>query len=100
MSDRPQEEYAGLPRERIAWYPTIDAARCRPAECQLNCISWCPKNVYERTDDGQVIVAQPYACTVGDISCSMQCPFDAIRFPSQRDLRRMLRALRDELGSS
>lgn len=94
-----QETYAGIPRERIAWYPTIDEGRCRPTECQLNCIAACPKHVYGRADDGRVIVAQPYVCTVGDISCSMQCPFDAIRFPSQRDLRRMLKALREELGA-
>ena len=99
-SQQPQETYAGIPRERIAWYPTIDATRCRSGECQLNCIAACPKGVYERAADGKVIVARPYTCTVGDISCSMQCPFEAITFPSQRDLRRMLKALREELASS
>jgi NAD-dependent dihydropyrimidine dehydrogenase PreA subunit len=90
--------YAGLPRERIPWYPTIVAEHCRPTECGLACIAACPQNVYEHQADGRVMVARPLACTVGDISCSFQCPFDAIRFPSQRELRRTLKALRQELG--
>jgi len=98
MTGEPSAEaYAGIPRERIGWYPTIDAQRCRPGECELNCISWCQKAVYAQEADGRVVVALPYACTVGDISCSMQCPFEAINFPSQRDLRRMLKEARQEL---
>lgn len=91
-------EYAGIPRERIPWYPTIDAAWCQPMHCELNCISWCQKQVYVRQEDGTVIVARPFACTVGDISCSIQCPFDAIHFPDKRALRQMLKTVREELG--
>ena len=94
------EAYAGIPRERIPWYPTIDAERCRPDECSLECIAWCQKGVYAQEAEGRVVVAKPYACTVGDISCSVQCPFDAISFPSQRELRRTLKAIREELGLS
>ena len=97
---RNQRTYAGIPRERIAWYPTIDAERCHPDQCQLNCIAWCQKGVYARDEGGRVVVAQPFACTVGDISCSFQCPLDAIGFPSKRDLRRMLKALREEHAPS
>lgn len=90
-------EYAGIPRERIAWFPTIDAARCQPARCELNCISWCQEGVYAQQEDGTVIVARPYACNVGDVSCSFQCPFDAINFPNKRALRQMLKAARAEM---
>jgi NAD-dependent dihydropyrimidine dehydrogenase PreA subunit len=99
QQSRQPERYAGIPRERIAWYPTIDPERCRPGECQLNCIAACPQHVYERAQDGRVMVARPYDCTVGDISCSFQCPFEAISFPSQGELRRMLKKLREELSS-
>jgi len=95
--DEGTDSYAGVPRERIAWYPTIDAERCRPGECQLNCIAWCQKMIYARDESGKVIVARPFACTVGDISCSFQCPLDAISFPSKRDLRRMLEEARQGL---
>ena len=91
-------EYAGIPRERIPWFPTIDAARCQPARCEMNCISWCQEQVYARQEDGTVVVARPYACNVGDVSCSFRCPFDAIGFPSRRELRQMLKAAREGLG--
>ena len=88
------DSYAGIPRERIAWYPTIDAERCHPEQCQLNCMAACPQHVYDRAENGKVIVARPYACTVGDISCSFQCPLEAISSPSKRDPRRMLEEAR------
>ena len=61
------ETYAGIPRERIAWYPTIDSTRCHPDRCDLGCVSWCQKGVYRQEADGRVIVAQPFACTVGHL---------------------------------
>jgi len=89
---------AGVPRARIAGYPTSDPARGRPEQCQLNCIAWGPQGVYERASGGRVIVARPLACTVGDISCSFQCPLEAISFPSKRDLRQMLQRARGAGG--
>ena len=93
-------EYAGIPRERIAWYPTIDSQRCQPERCQLNCVAWCQEHVYERQEDGRVVVARPFDCNVGDVSCSFQCPFDAISFPSKRELRAMLQEARRQLDQS
>jgi len=93
------ETYAGIPREKIYWQPTI-GPECRPAECAHECLAWCPQGVYELADDGHLVVAHPLACTVGDISCSMRCPFEAIHFPSQRALRESLRSLRRELDAN
>ncbi|MGQ9681428.1 MAG: hypothetical protein ACUVX9_02705 [Anaerolineae bacterium] len=90
--------FTGIPRRLIAWYPTIDPARCQPEHCELNCIAWCQEHVYERQEDGRVIVARPYDCNVGDVSCSFQCPFDAISFPSRRELRAMLQQARQQSG--
>ena len=90
-------DYVGIPRERIAWFPSIDPERCQPDRCQLNCVSWCERRVYARQDDGTMAVARPYECAVGDISCSFQCPFDAIRFPSKRELRAMLQEARRQV---
>ena len=85
-----QETYAGVPRETIDWFPTLDPVLCQPQSCQQECIGACPRDIYERTLDGKVIVAHPYECTVGDISCSYKCPFNAISFPSRQDLKEML----------
>jgi NAD-dependent dihydropyrimidine dehydrogenase PreA subunit len=93
-SSRGPGEYTGIPRERIAWFPTIDPHLCRPEKCELNCVAWCQEHVYGRQADGRVVVARPYSCNVGDISCSFQCPFDAISFPSKQELRAMLQEAR------
>ena len=93
-------DYAGIPRERIPWFPAIDPQRCQPERCELNCLSWCQEHVYERQADGRVVVARPYSCNVGDISCSFQCPFDAVSFPSRRELRAMLQEARKQGGQS
>jgi len=92
-----QETYAGVPRRMIGWYPTIDPILCQPSRCHSECISACPRNIYEKTQFGIVIVARPYECTVGDISCSYACPFGAISFPSRSDLKQMLSNAREKL---
>jgi NAD-dependent dihydropyrimidine dehydrogenase PreA subunit len=86
-----------FPREKIDWFPTINIDLCKPDACQQECIRACPRNIYERTAQGKVIVARPYECTVGDISCSYQCPFEAISFPSREELKRMLSKAREKL---
>ena len=91
--------YAGIPRERIPWYPTIVVERCRYEACAHECVTACSQGVYALDKEGRVLVAHPYACTVGDISCSVQCPFEAIQFPSQRELRQLLRSLRQQLAA-
>ena len=92
-----QEQYAGVPREKIDWFPTINPDLCKPESCNQECISACPRNIYERAADGKVFVARPNECTVGDISCSYKCHLDAISFPSREDLKQMLIKVRKNL---
>lgn len=92
-----QEFYAGVPRESIDWYPIINLELCKPETCHQECIRACPRNIFERINLGNVIVARPFECTVGDISCSFQCPFQAISFPSREELKQMLMKARESL---
>jgi NAD-dependent dihydropyrimidine dehydrogenase PreA subunit len=92
-----QEQYAGVPREKIDWFPTIHPDICKPENCHQECIRACPRNIFERRVDGMVFVARPYECTVGDISCSYQCPLNAISFPSRQALKEMLEKARKNL---
>jgi NAD-dependent dihydropyrimidine dehydrogenase PreA subunit len=94
-SPNPQEQYGGVPRALIDWFPTIDSKLCQPSICHQECIPACPRNIFERAEDGSVIVARPYECTVGDISCSFACPFEAISFPSRSELKEMLSKARE-----
>lgn len=94
---KPQADYAGVPRALIDWFPTIDLALCQPQQCQHECIRACPRNIFESQQDGSVVVTRPYECTVGDVSCSYACPYEAISFPSRAALKQMLASARGTL---
>lgn len=86
--------YTGLPRAEIDWFPRIDRAKCKPQECGFHCVGFCPFGVFARRDTDVVEVENPYECNVGDESYRFQCPFDAISFPSRRELKAMLHQVR------
>lgn len=76
--------FAGYPREKIQWYPTIDPEKC--VECGI-CMN-CGAKVYKWTEDGPV-VDQPYKCTVGCTTCATLCQGNAITFPDKKPLREL-----------
>lgn len=81
--------FAGIPREKIHWYPTIDPAKC--VECGI-CMN-CGAKVYKWTEDGPV-VDKPYKCTVGCTTCATLCQGNAISFPDKKDLRELYQKAR------
>ena len=90
--------YTGLPRAEIDWFPRIDQAKCRPEECGQRCLKYCPFHVFAAEGE-RVVVVRPYECNVGDESCRFQCPVGAISFPTRKELKEMLRALRAKMGA-
>jgi len=78
--------WRGLPREQIAWYPTIIEELCN--NCG-KCVPFCPEKVFD-LEEGKVIVASPYDCQVGCNSCERICPCKAITFPPPAILRGVL----------
>jgi len=74
------DEWFGVPRKEIKWYPTIDPAAC--VGCGL-CFVTCGRNVYSYDlNSKKPIVANPYNCLVGCTTCANICPVGAINFPS------------------
>ena len=78
------EWLTGYPREKVEWFPTIDAAKC--VKCGM-CMN-CGKNVFDWTEKGAV-VARPNSCSVGCTSCSHLCLGEAITFPDLQGLRQL-----------
>jgi len=93
-----QNTYSGVPRALIDWFPIIDSDKCEFQNCQQECVKACPRDIYEISTTSKVIVAKPYECTVGDISCSFACPFGAISFPTRADLKQMLSKARENIN--
>ncbi len=93
---RDRSTYTGLPRNQIDWFPRIDLEKCKPHECGLICVNYCPFNVFSHNGGGFVEVSRPYECNVGDESCKFQCPYGAISFPTREELKEMLRRVREK----
>lgn len=84
-----EEEYHGVPREAIQWFPRIDYDLC--TNCRA-CFEFCKKEVY--TFDESPKVTNPYRCVVSCTGCMTQCKTGAISFPSLIELKEELKNLR------
>ena len=71
--------WKGVPRERVPWYPMVDAEKC--IGCK-KCYEFCSHKVYVWNEtNSRPVVAQPFQCVVGCSNCSHQCEQQAITFP-------------------
>ena len=80
----------GIPREKIPWFPVIEADKC--INCGA-CLNFCSNNVFEAGELTTVVI-NPYNCVVGCHSCQKVCDSDAIMFPPQSLLVDWLKELR------
>ena len=80
-----------VPREKIPWYPTVDASKC--IGCGL-CVDFCHNKVYTKDDAKRAVVSNPYGCVVGCSYCSTDiCSHEAITFPSLEWLKEHMAAI-------
>lgn len=87
-------EWRGIPREKIPWYPTIDASKC--SGCRT-CVAFCHNGVLEFNElEQKAKVRSPYNCVVECSTCGRLCPSEAIRFPDEQEFGATLRQLLDE----
>jgi NAD-dependent dihydropyrimidine dehydrogenase PreA subunit len=79
---KPDDNYLGIPRKEIPWYPSIDYKKCDTCK---TCIDYCKLGTYSyhRKDD-RVYVSDPFNCVVGCTGCEDKCPEGAISFPSTK----------------
>ena len=84
-----EEQYHGIPREEIRWFPRINYELC--TNCGL-CFKFCKRGVYT-IEDG-LKVTNPYRCVVSCTGCMTQCKEGALSFPSLVELREELKNLR------
>jgi len=72
--------WQGHPREHIPWFPTIASDLC--TNCGA-CLDLCAYGVYDRDQNGNVFVIDPFSCIVGCCFCKSVCEPKAILFPSK-----------------
>jgi NAD-dependent dihydropyrimidine dehydrogenase PreA subunit len=61
-----------------AWFPVLDYSRCTACG---QCFAFCLFGVYEKTQEGRVVVAHPESCKDNCPACARICPETAIIFP-------------------
>ena len=78
-----------VPREKIPWFPTINNDVCIGDK---ECFNFCKNDVFTWDEVNEhPIVANPYHCVLGCNACMQICPVEAITFPSQQQLKQMMR---------
>ena len=83
-----------IPREKIPWFPKIDANRC--TGCRA-CPDFCPHGVYLWDEEKSLVrVERPYECVVGCNNCLGLCGPGAISFPDLEAITEIIRKLREE----
>jgi len=84
----------GISREKIPWYPSIDADKCDGCR---ECLVFCPNGVYAwNSENNRPEVANPFLCTVGCNGCQPICPQKAISFPDLQEISAVIAKLRQE----
>ncbi len=85
-----------VPREEIAWFPTMDIALCNGCEA---CSDLCRPGVFElgspAADSSAVLrprmrVANPFNCVVLCTRCEPVCPSGAITLPRRQDFEQFV----------
>jgi CDP-4-dehydro-6-deoxyglucose reductase len=84
-----EETYHDVPRSKIAWGPTIDYEKC--TRCG-KCVDYCKLGVYE-FEEKMSVVKNHNNCVVFCTGCEEQCPAGAIKFPSKKETREIIRKL-------
>ena len=75
-------------RKLIDWFPKIDYSKCTGCK---ECFKFCKHKVFGwNKEKKQPIVANPYECVIGCMTCSTSvCKQGAISHPSLKDLKKM-----------
>ena len=82
-------QWHGIVRQEIDWYPTVVAERC--IGCGI-CVTSCGRNVYAFDyEANKPVVVAPAMCMVGCTTCATICTRDAIEFPSTGYIRQLIR---------
>ena len=77
---KPDDNYLGIPRKDIAWYPAIDCDKCDDFRI---CVDFCQLRTYTY-NDYKVRVSDPYNCIFVGNGCENKYPNEAISFPSTK----------------
>jgi NAD-dependent dihydropyrimidine dehydrogenase PreA subunit len=89
-----QQDWHGIPRKEIPWYPTINYEKC--ISCG-KCVEYCTLGAFELEEKNgkrRPIVKNPNNCVVLCTGCDSICPAGAIKHQSKKETNEIIRDLR------
>jgi ferredoxin len=91
----PEDEYKGIPRNKISWDPKIDYDKC--ISCG-KCVDFCHMNAFKfvEKEGTKKTVVTPNACVVFCRGCEDICPVGAITHPSEEETQKTIDKLHKE----
>jgi NAD-dependent dihydropyrimidine dehydrogenase PreA subunit len=85
----------GVPREQIAWFPTINSEKCN--NCK-QCVEFCAHEVYS-IENNKVNIKNPKNCVVFCQACLKMCPVDgAIQFQPKKEVLAQIKKIKQEIA--
>lgn len=89
----PEDEYEGIPRNKIPWDPKIDYNKCTTCG---KCIEFCHMSdfKFEEKNGKKRTVVNPNSCVVFCRGCEDICPSAAISHPNEEETQKIIDKLR------
>ena len=90
-----EEEFEGVPRKKIPWYPTINYEKC--VSCG-KCVDFCHAQSFgfeEKDEKKKTVLKNLNACVVMCRGCEDICPAGAITHPSEEETKQLIEKLQN-----
>lgn len=90
-----EENYEGIPREKIPWDPKIDYAKC--TSCG-KCVEFCHTQAFktEAVNGKKKTAVNPNRCVVFCRGCEEVCPVSAISHPDEEKTQKTIDKLHNQ----
>jgi formate hydrogenlyase subunit 6/NADH:ubiquinone oxidoreductase subunit I len=84
-----EDNYEGIPREKISWDPKIDYSKCTTCG---KCVEFCHMQAFktEKNNGKKKTVVQPNRCVVFCRGCEDICPAGAITHPDEEETQKVI----------
>ena len=94
-TEMPEEEYEGIPRNKIPWDPKIDYAKCTTCS---KCVEFCHMQAFKTTtiNGKKKITVNPSRCVVFCRGCEEICPQEAITHPDEEETQLIIDKLHQQ----
>ena len=91
-----ENNYEGIPRNKIPWDPKIDRGKCTACG---KCVDFCHMSAFkfEEKNGKKQTVVNPNSCVVLCRGCEDICPTDAITHPSEEKTQKIIGNLKKQV---